>query len=261
MTTFIICGAAARGAYQASLLNTLDQQGIVADAVFGVSSGAINAVGYACCGSKVLVDIWSNLHGMSDIFSFSPSALLSGRGIMNAKPISKVLFSHVSAPRIPVTIAKAEVATGKVVYVNSATSTIQELFDSTVSALSIPVAIDNWQGFCDAGPFVMAPVQEAVKQGHKDLTFILDRPLRPAPVLPIKGFGAINLANLAIQTIDHLLYSVLMKDLQWAQENKAAQGLTLTIYHPKDDLYNITEFKKIPEGILAGKSNFVREML
>src|SRR5665213_1523931 len=97
-TAFVLVGGGAKGAYEAGKMKALALQGIIPDVIFGTSTGAINAAGYALLGIDELLNVWRGIKSINNVMTrrfplLWPYYLLIAKqkGIYSMSPLEKTI--------------------------------------------------------------------------------------------------------------------------------------------------------------------------
>lgn len=199
-TAFVLGGGGNLGAIQVGMLQALAERGIVPDALFGCSVGAINAVALAAdpgrSGVERLADIWSRL----DSEVVCPPGRLSGlllltrkyRSLQSNDALRSLLETSLTYRRfeeaaIPVAVVATSLRTGRDHWFGAGEVIPAVLASAALPAIFPPVEIDG-ERFVDGGVVDNVPISRALASGATRI-FVLhvgnfDRP-RPEPRRPI----------------------------------------------------------------------------
>jgi predicted acylesterase/phospholipase RssA len=210
---FVLGGGGALGAYQAGALRSLVEHGIVPDAMFGASVGALNAAFLASdpgpTRAAELVSWWSNerthevltpslwgrIRGMA-------SAALGGRNaLFDERPLRRLILRHVGAHDIaelavPLTVTTTCLDCGEAVH-----HTRGAVGDVLVATCALPglfpaTRLLDGHRHVDGGVLCGVPVNAALAvAGPDDRVFVLDCAL--APVTSRSGCAAPALSGYA----------------------------------------------------------------
>lgn len=199
-TAFVLGGGGNLGAIQVGMLRALIGRGVVPDALYGCSVGAINASSLAADPSMAGVDrlaaIWANLD--SDVIC--PPGRLSGlllltrryRSLQSNDALRRLLESSLPYRQFEETAVRVEVVatslrTGQERWFTSGGIVPAVLASAALPAVFPPVEIDG-ERFIDGAVVDNVPISRAVASGATTVYVLhvgnFDRP-RPEPKRPI----------------------------------------------------------------------------
>lgn len=256
---FCFSGEGARGAIQAGIAADLARQGIHPDFTAGVSSGSICAAAYAHLGPEGLADLWS---GVTSIFSvFSPNYWLFGKsGAMNQKPMAKLVYSAVQhAPICESMVTRLNLSSGELQYVSNYHSTMTGFAEAVLGSVAITGLVQDRDGWVDAGSRQLAPISLCVDEGCTDIYVILGRPLI---IKPWRQPSFLKLFATAMRALDITLFEITLRDVsEWVTGNNARRldkpPVNITVLHPRELLYETTEFNQCARGVSYGREHYV----
>jgi NTE family protein len=266
MRAFVLSGGGAKGSFQAGVLLQLFEQGIVPDAFFGTSVGAINALGYAYGGAEKLVNWWLSVKGRGDIlyphgiqwlWNFHRILGITNSGIFSTAPLRKILRNAASGIETPIEAVSCfvDVKSGKTSYCSNKTSSTEDFVDAVVSSATIPLIMDANHYTVDGGVREQTPLQEALDRGATDVYVVLCNPLHedPDPWKPkAKVFKWFEVLERCVDDI--MCHELFINDLKALLKNKPP-GVTFHVYAPDRLWMRTVEFDpaKIRDAIAAGK--------
>jgi NTE family protein len=104
LTSLVLPGAVAKGAYEAGVIEVLVENEIKIDRIVATSSGALNAIalaagiraGHERAMAKNLVTAWIEKGGWFDTFKLNPFNLIRGRGLSGHEGISELIKSVIT---------------------------------------------------------------------------------------------------------------------------------------------------------------------
>jgi NTE family protein len=200
MTAFVLGGGGNLGAIQVGMLRALISRGVVPDALYGCSVGAINASSLASDPSMAGVDrlagVWRDLD--SDVIC--PPGRLSGlllltrryRSLQSNEALRRLLESSLTYRRfeetvIPVEVVATSLRTGQERWFTAGEVIPAVLASAALPAVFPPVEIDG-ERFIDGAVVDNVPISRAVVSGATRVYVLhvgnFDRP-RPEPKRPI----------------------------------------------------------------------------
>lgn len=206
-TVFVLGGGGALGAYQAGALLALLEHGVVPDAIYGASVGALNGAFLACDPSSrraaelagwwtgeqaravLAPSRWNRIRGVA-------AALAGGDALFDARPLRRMVGRHVGAHdvaelAVPFVVTTTCLDCGRPVHHGQGA-----IADVLVATCALPglfpaVRLLDGHRHVDAGVLCGVPVQPAVQHaGPDDQIFVLDCAL--APVTSRIGCAALN---------------------------------------------------------------------
>lgn len=261
MTTNKICfcysGEGARGSIQAGITKSLVDSGIKPAITIGVSSGSVCASSYSYLGAEGLVDLWSSIDSILDVFGFNYNFLWKS-GLLNSKPLEQRIKNVIhSYPFCESIVSKLNIENGEIRYVSNKESTRQEFIDSVVASIAITTLVEDKDGWVDAGSRVLTPIDHAVSLGCSDIYIITGRPMQLAQWNKPKGW--LSLFKFGLRALDISLYELMLRDINnWINdpEKIAKYNVNITLLQPKDFVFESTEFKQCKFGTEYGVNNY-----
>ena len=187
--SYVLSGGGAKGSFQVGVMKKLHEQGIVPDAIYGTSVGALNAFGYAYAGMSGLEQHWLDIVGpkwyspwtpSSDVLSFNWSILLLGwaDGIYNTKPLKKYLENlAITSPICEAIAVKANLNSGIVEYVSNKNVPVSDFTEAVRASGSIPGMMSPVGDWVDGGVRKFVPLEKAITDGADKIYVILTCPL------------------------------------------------------------------------------------
>jgi predicted acylesterase/phospholipase RssA len=204
---FVLGGGGALGAYQAGAVLALLEHGVVPDAIYGASVGALNGAFLARDPSRrraaelarwwageqaravLTPSRWNRLRGMA-------AALGGGDALFDARPLRRMIDWHVGAHdvaelAVPLIVTTTCLDCGRPVHHGQ--GAIGEVLAASCALPGLFPAVRLLDGHrhVDAGVLCGVPVRPAVENaGPGDRILVLDCAL--APVTPLAGCAAVN---------------------------------------------------------------------
>ena len=201
-TLLVLGGGGALGAYQAGAVFALAEAGIVPDALFGCSAGALNAAFLArdpgVAQAQRLIDWWADTrtHGVlapsfgRRMIGLATAAAAGGNALFDERPLRRLIARHVPAHDIaelvvPLTVTTTCLDCGRAVHhsrgapgdVLVASCALPGLFPAT------RLADGHWH--VDGGIVCGVPVQAALDvAGPDDTVLVIDCGLAPVTTEP-----------------------------------------------------------------------------
>jgi len=255
-----LSGGGAKGCFQVGVLKQLIERGIVPNACWGTSVGAINGSALAYIGYERLEEIWLSIKGSSDLLQFQlGSMLFATRGLYSTKPlhniIKKFLFGFPN--KIIPNVCMTNALTGQIAYADPWTCNMFGMtFDEAVLAsASFPLAMEPVHSvWIDGGVRETVPLKEAIHNGYNDLYVILCNPWErnPEPKKEIK-----NWLGIGARVLDLLTHEIFVNDVQTCLKyNDYGEKIQVDIhlYAPGELVIDTLDFnpEKIRKGIEQG---------
>lgn len=264
-TAFVFSGCGALGAFQAGIAKGLkDSHGIVPDAVYGVSSGALNSIAYSFLGADGNVEFWSQLTKLSDAFQRNLWGLICGSdGVMQHGKKMQLWMQRALEGKPANVYAMTYVmstTTGELeqrVFLGPDCS--QLAFDTGMAACAIPAMCESWKGYSDAGLRVLAPLKDAIADGAERIFVISGRVIGR---LETRKMFWPHVAAAGYYAIDAALTEILSRDLEAAHtKNQSARALgfnsafrevDIQIVQPDTDIGGPLDFEKCRDFVQMG---------
>ena len=192
-TAFVLAGGGARGAAQVGMLAALIDHGLRADAVYGVSVGALNAAAYASDptlqGIERLAGVWAGLQA-ADVFPRArfagPWRFLQQRDAVHGNEgIRKLIedgleFTNLEDTEIHFEVIATSLNDGRPRWFDRGSAAEAILASAALPALLPPVEIGG-ELFIDGGVVDNVPVDRAVANGARRIFVLLCGPLHYTP--------------------------------------------------------------------------------
>ena len=264
MSTVVITGEGARGAYQAGVIQNLLLNGLEPDRYIGISSGALNAMLFSQVDPRAVDDAISSIKDINSLFNFNYFSFFTAKGLYNSKPIRKTLDRLLKYHRLPAKdrrngiVADCNYKTGEIRYTNLITLPASEIINRTLSAISISGLIEPAiPGYIDGGAKEINPLQYTLNQEpDEDIHCIFGRPIKineaPEPT------GLFKFAKIAFRSLDITMHDMSVDDLERAERMKLRGELSakIHVYEPSEIYYNALDFGESKNGYQRGLSGF-----
>lgn len=192
-TAFVFAGGGARGAAQAGMIRALVERGIVPDAVYGASVGAINAGGFAgdptTVGVERYIDIWRRTT-RDNVFPpgripgpwrfFQQRESVHANDALRRLIAEGVPFDRIEDAAIHFEVVATSLTDGRSRWFDAGPATDAILASSALPALLPPVRIGE-ESFIDGGVTDNVPIGRAMSQGAERVFALLCGPLHYTP--------------------------------------------------------------------------------
>jgi NTE family protein len=207
MKIWVVSGAGARGAYQASVMADLVAKDGNPDHLIGTSAGALNCAGLSYLGPTGLLDMWRSIRGISDVFcnryDFWNRDFWLGR--YSSAPLYGIIEAAMAGePKIPFSVVYSDLQAMRMEVVKDPCPS------DVLASASIPGVVDPVGGHeVDGGVYAIAPLEPALKILPPDggeITVILGSNLNPAYSVTWQPRTALNVITRALNAMtDHLM--------------------------------------------------------
>jgi NTE family protein len=192
-TAFVFAGGGSRGAAQVGMIRALIERGIVPDAVYGASVGAINAGGFAgdptLAGTEHLTRTWmattrddvfpqGRIHGPWRFFQQREA--VHSNGPLRRLIADGVRYERLEDTPIPLEVVATSLIDGRPRWFDRGPAVEAILASTALPALLPPVQIDR-EWFIDGGVVDNVPVGRAMHEGAERVFALLCGPLHYTP--------------------------------------------------------------------------------
>ena len=193
----VLGGGGALGAYQAGALLALAEAGVVPDALFGCSAGALNAAFLACDPTveraRALAVWWadSRTHGVfapslwSKVRGFAGAATLRADALLDERPLRRLVSAQVPAHdlselSVPLTVTTTCLDCGAARHHDRGPLEDVLVASCSLPGLFAPVRLADGHLHVDGGVVCGVPLQAALDAaGPEDRVIVLDCALAP----------------------------------------------------------------------------------
>lgn len=238
----IISGEGAKGSWQSAILCS---EGKAYDLMIGVSSGALNAVGYSTLGQD-LQSLWDEAKSLTSGFGYNWKFLWDS-GAFTAVPLMKRLTNHMVGKQFKYTTLFPSIhcPTGTLTFVTYDVGTVCQNTDIPIiaSAGAIAGVVTAINGCVDGGFRTLCPITMAIDDGCDEIDVVLGQdpftpPSWPDPSKP-KLFGPFYYGMSIVGT---MLWQIMHNDIMYANECNNGRANIRLIY-PSADLGSPLAFK------------------
>ena len=226
--------------------------------LYGISSGAVNAVAFGFSGALKAAEFWSSVNQFSDVFTPNYFRLLSKDGVFRLSKKLVKAIDEVTArgyASTPTTIWTMDVENGEAIRHDFNTQNIcRNVSQLTRASCSIPGIVESCSGRVDAGFRLLAPLKAAIEDGHDEITLISGRPLVEPTIRPNLVIPA---AAAAYQAVDVALSEILRRDINECLYRNTVLGfkqIKLRIIAPTHSLGGPLSFDKCREFLKQGRT-------
>lgn len=176
-------------------MKRISELNIKFDAIYGTSSGALNAAIFSQGDIDLMLHLWTTITN-KDVRSISPIKLLTGKGIYDSKPLAKTIAKYVDPTRlkIPTFITVTDTRTSNAVHIRIDNSPACN--QALLASASIPVFFPVVAGcYYDGGVTDDYNIGAAAQAGADEI--IVCHPSRPSG---LKGDTIPKIAAWAYET-------------------------------------------------------------
>ncbi len=211
----VFSGCGALGSWQAGAASVLASRDGYPDHYYGVSSGSLNAFLFSYFGALKASEFWYEIDSFSQVFTPNYFRLLFADGVFHLNKKLKKQFLHdLKSREFPST--SMSVWTMGVKDGESKCHTLlrgqihNNRGDIACASISIPGVVESHAGEVDAGYRLLAPLAQAIRDGHDEIILISGRPVNAPTVRPRLIIPA---AAAAYQAVDVALSEILRRDI------------------------------------------------
>ncbi len=254
MTTVVLTGEGAKGAFSFGVVLYLRSKGLEVSKYVGISSGSLVAALMSQIDPDASTHALQKITGISSVFSFKWDFLWSD-GFYTTRPIERTFRYLLENHRLP----KHKRVAGTVSYVDAESGIIhyrdinelsdEDIVESVMSAISIPglIAPYKWP-FIDAGSMEINPVTYALHKGEKSIAMILGRPVEPHKIS--KPTGLFKGAKIGLRAVDLMMHSMCVDDI--LSGALAQNDADIQLFEPINYLGEALDFHKTKEFMEEG---------
>lgn len=254
---FCFTGEGARGSVQAGMALGLHRQGINADFTIGISSGSVCSASYAHLGPEGMAEMWSSIKNVFHVFGVN-WGMLWRRGILNQKPMEKIVRAAVkNKPLCESVVVRMNIIDGRMDYVSNMSCSPEDFAEAVLGSVAITALVEDRDGWVDAGSRQLAPLEQCIDAGCKDIYVIMGRRFSIEEwKMPSGLFSA---AKMGLRALDISLSEIMIRDINKCLKNEGEQGykgVNIHLVEPNETAFESVEFNKCTEGVQYGIENF-----
>lgn len=254
---FCFTGEGARGSVQAGIVLGLYKQGINADFAIGISSGSICAASYSYLGPEGLANMWKNINGIFDVFSFNYNFFFK-TGMLNQKPMEKIVTAAVkNNPICESVVVRMNIQDGRMDYVSNKNVSSDEFAEAVLGSVAITALVEDRDGWVDAGSRQLAPLEQCIEAGCTNIYVIMGRRFDIDKWEMPRGF--MRAIKMAYRALDISLNEIMMRDINRCLRNEGEfgyKGIEIHLVQPNETPFQTIEFNKCKYGVEYGVDNF-----
>lgn len=254
---FCFTGEGARGSVQAGIALGLHNQGIDADLTIGISSGSVCAASYAYLGPKGLVEMWSNISNIFDVFGINYNFLWKS-GLLNQKPMEKIVNKAMqNDPICECVVSRMNIEDGFMDYVSNNQTSKEEFAEAVLGSVAITALVEDRNGWVDAGSRQMAPLEQCIELGCDKIYVIMGRQFSMDNWSKPKGF--LSAIKMAYRALDISLQEIMIRDINKCLKNEkdpGYKGIEIHLVEPNKTFFESVAFNKCKMGVELGINQF-----
>lgn len=259
-TAYVLSGGGAKGCFQVGVMKQLHEKGVLPDIIYGTSTGALQASGYAKLGMVGLEESWLSLKSQSDVMAWNwwPHILTLGLtldGKYNFKPLRKRLEFIESLPgtqHCEVVVTKVSLKTGEIRYCHYSDP---DFLDSVLASCSVPFVNTPINGeWVDGGVRDQIPVAKVLNDDYDKVVFIINNPVHINPPDSWKKPSFLPLLSILIRVADGILSAETWLDELRVIQRMQQDGKNIEVYMPDEYWMDTQDYvpAKIRQGIDKG---------
>lgn len=254
---FCFTGEGARGSIQAGIALGLAKSGIHADYTIGISSGSICAASYCYLGPQGLADMWSDISGIFDVFGINFDFPFR-TGLLNQKPMQRIVNKAIKNDAIcESVVCRMNIQTGDLEYVSNSNVSKDQFEDAVLGSVAITGLVEDHKGYVDAGSRQLAPLEQCIKAGCKEIYVIMGRPSYLENWTIPKGLFRQH--KMAFRALDITLYEIMIRDIFSCIRSEGHpdfKGVDIHLVEPSSLFFESVEFSKCKSGVAYGENNY-----
>lgn len=259
---FVFSGEGAKGAIQSGIALGLYRRGIKPHYLTGVSSGALNSIGFCYLQPDGLAEMWS---GIDSIFRvFSPNWMLwrDSSALLTPTPLIKMIRERLSSRGHVICEAEfpvVDLITGKEHWLKH--DVVRDHPEMLAAAGCIMGLVTPIEGrFVDAYSRVLCPLKAAIQNDCDEIYVILGRPM---DYPPLKKKPSNPLAA-AFRAIELSMHEIILRDIKMCLDANHRPGkkmISVWVADPARLIYDALDFSSCERGVRYGMTNYVLRKL
>lgn len=267
----VVEGGAMRGVFASGVLDAfMEKKHSPYEAAFGVSAGASNLIGFLSQQPKRSIEVITKMATTKDFFNIRRA--ISGGSLADVKWLweqSKLVFpidNQTLFSSIPLYVAVTNIENGQAEYHKVTPDNIDKVMEATAALPMIykdTPCFDN-QCYTDGGVADSIPVMEAYRNGFKDITVVLSRPL----TFKIKPLKYPRLVNALFSDNPRLVQAMLLREERYNASiefiRNPPSDATVRVIAPSPD-YHVKRLtmdkRKLMAGYNMGKEEGFKHMM
>jgi NTE family protein len=184
----ILSGGGARGAYQAGVIQYLEEINFRPDIISGTSVGAINSVALGSgLNSRDLIDLWTRIETDS-VYKYSIWRTLWNlitrkySPIADTTPLRRLLETHIDLNKLhfaeqKIFISAVDILSAELKYFTNKEISYPHILASSAIPLVFPWQYINGVPHWDGGLMANTPIQPAIEEGAREIIVVLLSPV------------------------------------------------------------------------------------
>lgn len=267
----VVEGGAMRGVFASGVLDAfMEKNHSPYEAAFGVSAGASNLIGFLSQQPTRSIEVITKMATTKDFFNIRRA--ISGGSLADVKWLweqSKLVFpidNQTLFSAIPLYVAVTNIENGQAEYHKVTLDNIDKVMEATAALPMLykdTPCFDN-QCYTDGGVADSIPVMEAYRNGFKDITVVLSRPL----TFKMKPLKYPRLVNALFSDNPRLVQAMLLREEGYNASiefiRNPPSDATVRVIAPSSD-YHVKRLtmdkRKLMAGYNMGKEEGFKHMM
>jgi len=245
-TAFILSGGGVKGAFQVGAMKAVIEAGIVPDACYGTSIGALNSAAMAFHSIYEIEKFWRAITKMSDALSTQWFSLLSAGGYYSTAPLKKTLNKIISGtPTREAVACYCDLWQGSKNYAYLSKMKIEDFRKFLLASASIPTAMNPVDDrYVDGGVREQTPIKPAIDDGMERIIIFLCNPFE-VNLLPESASTFPKILNNGLRALDMMEHQIFLNDINTClirNDLPDYRHVELLIISPEAFLYDTLTF-------------------
>jgi len=267
----VVEGGAMRGVFASGVLDAfLDKEHNPYEAAFGVSAGASNLIGFLSQQPKRSIEVITKMATTKDFFNIrraiSGGSLADVKWLWDQSKLAYPIDNQTLFAAIPLYVAVTNIKNGQAEYHKITPNNIDNVMEATAALPMIykdTPCFDN-QCYTDGGVADSIPVMEANRNGFKDITVVLSRPLS----FKMKPVKHPRIVNALFSDNPRLVQAMLLREKRYNASiefiRNPPPGVTVRVIAPPSN-YNVKRLtmdkRKLMNGYNMGKNEGFKHIM
>jgi len=220
----VMSGGNTKGGYQAGAIKYFEEKGLTFDSIYGVSVGAVNALGWAYGDAEKLIGMWKSLKATSDILKRESwwRFLFDLFPAYNMRPLQKKMEDYVDdeysalkakAPRCRAVVSYVDLKDGSLKHADNTQMSVEEFIKWVICSASEPPLVKAFEDrYLDGGLRDQTPLKKAIDDGADQIWVVLTSPFTQKMEEWKSEWP--HTWNQALRTLDIVLNEAFYNDIQ-----------------------------------------------
>lgn len=265
----VLSGGGAKGSFQVGVIKRLVEKKIFPDIVIGISTGSLQAVGWALNPfGHLLNEVWSNIKSEKDIytkslFNYINCILGKKSGIYEFDGLRNILKKYFNKEKIinsPIDcyVGHVSLQTSQLNYIDKYNLTIDDIIASCTIPITFPPVEKNGHQLVDGGVRDIVPLKKAIDLGADKIIVVL------CSNVNLKNIGICkNIIDVSLRVLEILLNEIFVNDIENClrineliknTKQSKYKYIDIKVIQPSEDIIDTLEFnpEKIKRNIEHG---------